>query len=448
MSAEELQKHVAYLQGLLAPVLDSEQVEFREWQESERIWKETEAKSLSEIKADLAKVGIDDAALIESRKKIARNISPELAAENEKLSHVVHLCHRYIATGNYEEAGLVMQALDNGEILPAVKGFIEKHESDLAAARAEIEALKSKLCTIKDRVTTDEDFDADAIVEICNTAVGKFSQSQEWMVKAVLGEITDENEKLTADLAAARSEIVALRALIEEFNNFACDCHQLLIGWHADGTAWSEWDQSVLDKLVALQRKTDPLKPAHLAVLPKATVDAAREAAEPIHHVLQQDPLGCLAATLAMVLHISYEEAVEKLGGHPREGHGYYCDTWDQTLADNGWAVVRKWQVVQPGNRKRDPWPLAPWADLHECEVRTSMNHSVIMLRDGTVLDPLTKERKRLSDYTEVLSMAALYNVAAIDTSTATLRAELEKAQGERDASGRGRGEGDTGIKI
>ena len=80
--------------------------------------------------------------------------------------------------------------------------------------------------------------------------------------------------QIMRELAAARSEIVALRALIEEFNNFACDCHQLLVGWHADGTAWSEWDQSVLDKLVALQRKTDPLKPAHLAVLPKATVDA------------------------------------------------------------------------------------------------------------------------------------------------------------------------------
>ena len=157
--------------------------------------------------------------------------------------------------------------------------------------------------------------------------------------------------------------------------------------------------------------------------------EAPVEVCQEIKHVLQEDPMGCLGATLAMVLGITYEQACAKLGGRPL-GHCYYCDTWDQTMIEEGWAVCRKWKWTQPGNKERNPWPLEPWADLHEVEVKTSMVHSVIMLRDGTVLDPLTTERKRLSDYSEVLSIAALYNVRAClayahrkaEGATATLR--------------------------
>ena len=152
-------------------------------------------------------------------------------------------------------------------------------------------------------------------------------------------------------------------------------------------------------------------------------------------HVLQQDPLGCLGATMAMVLGITYEAACDLMGGRPREKHSFYCDVWDQTLEDNGWAVCRRWVTKQPGNVKRDPWPLEPWADLHECEVQTSMIHSVLLLRDGTVLDPLTPEPKRLSDYNGVLSMAALYNVAHLQSQLDECRKERDEAKAQRDAN-------------
>lgn len=35
------------------------------------------------------------------------------------------------------------------------------------------------------------------------------------------------------------------------------DVNQLLEGWHADGTAWSEWDESVRDRCVNLQIAID-----------------------------------------------------------------------------------------------------------------------------------------------------------------------------------------------
>lgn len=127
----------------------------------------------------------------------------------------------------------------------------------------------------------------------------------------------------------------------------------------------------------------------------------------------QEDSLGCLGATLAMVLGISYQEAVQKFGGiPPRDGHTYYCDQWDQILIDEGWSIARKWKYTQPGNRERAIWPPEPWADLHECEVDTGMmSHSVLMLGNGTIIDPLTREPKKLSDYVRVLSIAALFKL-------------------------------------
>jgi hypothetical protein len=52
------------------------------------------------------------------------------------------------------------------------------------------------------------------------------------------------------------------------------------------------------------------------------------------------------------------------------------------------------------------------------------------MLRDGTVLDPLTTEPKRLTDYNGVLSMAALYNPAIAAHRLAAQQAATRELQG------------------
>jgi hypothetical protein len=39
-----------------------------------------------------------------------------------------------------------------------------------------------------------------------------------------------------------------------------CDVAQLLEGWHADGTAWSEWDESVRQRVTALQKFLEEVK--------------------------------------------------------------------------------------------------------------------------------------------------------------------------------------------
>jgi len=62
----------------------------------------------------------------------------------------------------------------------------------------------------------------------------------------------------TQHMDSPEGRIEDLLALIREFNHLAPDLAQLLDGWHCD-VAWSPWDQSVRDRLAALQRKTDSL---------------------------------------------------------------------------------------------------------------------------------------------------------------------------------------------
>jgi hypothetical protein len=146
--------------------------------------------------------------------------------------------------------------------------------------------------------------------------------------------------------------------------------------------------------------------------------------------VRQAQPFGCTAACLAMILGCSYSEAAAKLASDPTifdtQGGGYHV--MESQLVEHGFAVSRKWRVFQPGNQQRDPWPCAPFADLHWCEVIAGPRggHAVLMLGDGTVLDPMSDEQKRLSDYAEVNFVAAV-----IPLSRAAL-AQVRHPSGER----------------
>jgi hypothetical protein len=119
-----------------------------------------------------------------------------------------------------------------------------------------------------------------------------------------------------------------------------------------------------------------------------------------------------------MVLGCTYEEAAAKLASDPSifdtQGNGYHV--MESQLVQHGFAISRKWRVYQPGNQQRDSWPCEPFAALHWCEVIAGPRgaHAVIMLGDGTVLDPMSDEPKTLADYSEVNFVAAVIPVPAI----------------------------------
>jgi hypothetical protein len=137
----------------------------------------------------------------------------------------------------------------------------------------------------------------------------------------------------------------------------------------------------------------------------------------------QEEPNGCLVACAAMIMGLSYRETDAMLrrdgyrdpDGTMRQEHGLEC--W---LAEQGVALQKLW-IYGPGSRRREPWPPLPWAHFHLCNVHVTQNyHGVIMLRDGTVLDPLGPEPRRLSDYRAVNSVAAVYWIGDAPASPAT----------------------------
>lgn len=132
--------------------------------------------------------------------------------------------------------------------------------------------------------------------------------------------------------------------------------------------------------------------------------------------IRQKDPYGCALACLAMVTGKAYEEVRAAFVGHDfgvstrelRTGGISYVAV-DGYLSDHGYAVRRLARYDPVLNLHRDPWPVEPFAPVHVCEVITSMGHSVVMLADGTVLDPNREEPGRLSDYAAVNYVAGVY---------------------------------------
>lgn len=130
--------------------------------------------------------------------------------------------------------------------------------------------------------------------------------------------------------------------------------------------------------------------------------------------VRQQDRYGCALACLAMVLDRSYE-AVRSDFGDPGFGHVY--TTWMPYLAFHGWAVQAIFRHDPVKVATRDPWPLAPWADLHLCSVDAGHgegSHLVVMDRGGGVHDPAREGIGLMSDYPSVSYICGLFDVGAL----------------------------------
>lgn len=133
---------------------------------------------------------------------------------------------------------------------------------------------------------------------------------------------------------------------------------------------------------------------------------------------MQKHTHGCVVASLAMVLGIDYDAALHILSpdGDPDWSHGFTFADFDSALVERGYAVARKFRYLR-GNAERKPWPPTPWAHIHYASVRCTENtsHAVILLGDGTVLDPLTPLTRKLTDYVAVDSVAAIAIVESLN---------------------------------
>ena len=122
--------------------------------------------------------------------------------------------------------------------------------------------------------------------------------------------------------------------------------------------------------------------------------------------VRQKHQRGCGIACVAMLTGEDYDTlAAEVEWRDDQSPVGFYVD--DQ-LWRRGYAICRVYE------RGSTMWPPLPFARVHLCNVDyvtdAPVSHNVVMLADGSVLDPMHDEPRRLSDYPRV------YNVAAVVT--------------------------------
>jgi hypothetical protein len=116
-----------------------------------------------------------------------------------------------------------------------------------------------------------------------------------------------------------------------------------------------------------------------------------------------------------MILGVSYDDALNFFPHHPDNTKGFLSLTLDAILADRGYALQRKTKHLTGFNTDRDPWPCAPFAPMHWCQVKSMVGglHAIIMLDTGRVLDPAHDNRVSIydPDYASVEFMTGVYKV-------------------------------------
>lgn len=123
-----------------------------------------------------------------------------------------------------------------------------------------------------------------------------------------------------------------------------------------------------------------------------------------VRHVKQEHTRGCAIAGIAMVTQLTYREVLARLGAGCealiiREHGGMWADAVFIALQRLGYAIALEWRAEW--GVARPDWSPEPIADVNLAEVMTPAGgHIVVVLRDGSVLDPAMNERPRsLGDY-------------------------------------------------
>lgn len=146
-----------------------------------------------------------------------------------------------------------------------------------------------------------------------------------------------------------------------------------------------------------------------------------------IQHVQQEHAFGCVIASLAMIAGMTYAEV---LAEYPWVVEKDGCDL-DTISFDFLWRHDFACQVVYPSHPEtnspagmamegsarratfgRKPWPPQPWASAHLCQVETSMSHAIVMMADGSILDPADATRRSLTDYKRVMNVRGIFDVS------------------------------------
>lgn len=123
--------------------------------------------------------------------------------------------------------------------------------------------------------------------------------------------------------------------------------------------------------------------------------------------------MGCGVAVLAMLTGKTYEDVAAAFPEKDLTESGIDLFEMDGYMRARGFYRTDQRKAYRHGTmEKTDPWPPEPYADLHLCNVHvypwSPCNHWVLMLADGSVLDPVSPYPWRLTDYDAVNSVVAI----------------------------------------
>jgi hypothetical protein len=139
-------------------------------------------------------------------------------------------------------------------------------------------------------------------------------------------------------------------------------------------------------------------------------------------YVAQPNGYGCAIACVAMIVGKTYDEMEAWLLAQglarSRMESGLYDMLWLEALARHGFAWEQRYQADPFHNEcDRPMWPPDPFAPIHVCSTSVAGgHHAVVMLGDGSVLDPFKRERTSLRhpDYLNVSQVAGVWSHGAL----------------------------------
>jgi len=132
-----------------------------------------------------------------------------------------------------------------------------------------------------------------------------------------------------------------------------------------------------------------------------------------IAHISQKDSHGCAVACMAMVSGHSYDYVRDFYSAKDFSKAGLTHFDYVEFFVEHGISINWKWPGYQAKglNKKRDPWPCKLWAEINIVKVMTlaQTSHAIVVLKDGTVFDPLDPLIPTLSAYKEITQIIGIY---------------------------------------
>lgn len=134
-----------------------------------------------------------------------------------------------------------------------------------------------------------------------------------------------------------------------------------------------------------------------------------------VQRVEQEDKMGCGLACLAMLTGETYRQVKSKVVRW-EENHGVAEFMMKDYLVEQGYASAMKYPHSSSMKIDRTPWPPAPFADVHFVCLDAFGSegfHYVIMLRDGSIIDPWfgRTQPRRLEQYGQVMHVCGVVKI-------------------------------------